>query len=154
VLEETHARRASASTNAESIVTTIEVHLQEDKVFVQLGNKQDSGHMHWILDTGTTNHMTDSRSSFTDLNEAICKMVRFGDGSVVGIEGKGTVVVECKNGEQRKLVGVYHIPKLKANILSLGQLDEDGYHILIERSVLRVWDLRGELLMKVERGAT
>jgi hypothetical protein len=61
---------------------------------------------------------------FTDLDGAIRDTVRFGDGSVVGIVGKGTIVAECKNSEQCKLAGVYLIPKLKANILSLGQLDE------------------------------
>ena len=38
----------------------------------------------------------------------------------------------CKNGEHQQLAGVYHIPKLTANIISLGQLEEDGYKILLE----------------------
>jgi hypothetical protein len=98
--------------------------------------------------------MTGSRSSFIGLDVAIYGTLHFSGGSVVGIEGKGTVVVECKNGDQRRLAGVYHIPKLNANILSLGQLDEDGYHILIEHGMLWVWDPKGEPLMKVERSAT
>jgi hypothetical protein len=106
------------------------------------------------LDIGATNDMMGSMSSFTDLDEAIGRTMHFDDGSVVGIEGKGTVVVECKNGEQQRLASVYHIPKLTANILSLGQLNEDGYRIVIEHGVLRVWDPRGELLMKVEHRAT
>jgi hypothetical protein len=98
--------------------------------------------------------MMGSRSSFIDLDEGIRGTVCFGDGSVVGIKGKGTVVVECKNGEQQRLAVVYHIPKLKANILSLDQLVKDGYRMLIERGMLRVWDPRGELLMKVDHCAT
>ena len=34
---------------------------------------------------------------------------------------------------------VYYIPKLTTNIVSLGQLDEDEYKILIEHGVLRIW---------------
>jgi hypothetical protein len=137
VLEGTHASIAPASTSAETIVNTAEVHLQEDKLFVQLGDKWDSEHACWILFTSATNHMTGSRSSFTDLKKAICGTEHFGDGSVVGIEGKGTVMMECKNGEHCKLARVYHIPKLKA-LICFGQLDEDGYGILIDRGVLRV----------------
>ena len=38
------------------------------------------------------------------------------------------------------LAFVYYIPKLTVNIVSLGQLDEDDYKILIEDGVLRIWD--------------
>ena len=54
------------------------------------------------------------------LDSKVCGNVRFGDGSVVEIEGCGTIVFICKNGEHRALTGVYYIPKLKANIISLG----------------------------------
>lgn len=107
------------------------VHLVEDQLFVQLGGNQEGDTARWILDTGATNHMTGVRSAFADLNTGVRGTVRFGDGSVVGIEGRGTVLFSRKNGEHQKLAGVYHIPKLTANIVSLGQLDEDGYKILI-----------------------
>jgi hypothetical protein len=35
--------------------------------------------------------------------------VHFGDNSVVEIEGRGTVVFNCKNGEHHALTGVYYI---------------------------------------------
>jgi transposase InsO family protein len=47
------------------------------------------------------------------------------------------------------LTGVYHIPKLIANISSLGQLEEDGYKILLEGGFLRIWDQWRRLLAKV-----
>lgn len=45
---------------------------------------------------------------------------------------------------------MYFIPKLTANIISLGQLDEDHYKILIEEGVLRIWDQRRHLLAEVQ----
>jgi hypothetical protein len=33
----------------------------------------------------------------------------------------------CKNDELGSFDGVYFIPKLTANIVSVGRLDEDGY---------------------------
>lgn len=63
-------------------------------------------------------------------------MVSFGDGSNVKIEGKGTVTFMCKNGETRTLDDVYYIPTLRNNIISLGQLAEDGNRIVIKGELL------------------
>ncbi|XP_078429382.1 uncharacterized protein LOC144701449 [Wolffia australiana] len=40
-------------------------------------------------------------------------VVRFGDSSVIGYEGKGTVKVECANGDTFKLENVLYTPTLK-----------------------------------------
>ena len=94
---------------------------------------------------------TGSRSAFSELDTGIQGTVKFGDGSVVNIQGRGIVLFKCKNGEHQALTGVYHIPRLTANIMSLGQLDAEGFKILIEDGVLRVWDLARRLLVRVRR---
>jgi hypothetical protein len=75
--------------------------------------------------------MTGDRSVFSKLNHDVRGTVRFGDGSVAEIEGSGTIIFSCKNGEHRVLTGVYYLPRLTANIISVGQLDESGCRILI-----------------------
>ena len=59
-----------------------------------------------------------------------------------------------KIGEHRVLHGVYYIPALHNSIMSLGQLDEGGSKVEIDKGVLplRIWDRRGRLLVKVRRG--
>ena len=53
--------------------------------------------------------------------------MKFGDDSVVvKIEGRGTILFVDKGGKHRKLTNVYFISRLKANLVSLGQLDEAG----------------------------
>jgi hypothetical protein len=59
---------------------------------------------------GTTNHMTGCRSAFSDLDRNIHGIVKFGDGSIVQIEGMGMILFNSKNGEHRASVGVYYIP--------------------------------------------
>lgn len=76
----------------------------------------------WYLDNGASNHMTGLRSKFHELDENVTGQVKFGDGSIVHIKGKGSVVFECENGEKRVLREVYFIPSLCSNIISLGQL--------------------------------
>lgn len=127
------------------------VHLVEEKVFAQFSDDGDKDHRRWILDTGATNHMTGSRSAFSDLDTNIVGTVRFGDGSVVEIKGIGTLLFSCKSGEHRTFAGVYFIPKLTTNILSLGQLDEIGYQIVIDGGVIKIRDVDRRLLCKVPR---
>jgi hypothetical protein len=68
------------------------VHLREEKVLVQHGEKKECDAGVWIYDTGATNHMSGSRATFSELDKMICRTVRFGDDSVAEIEGCGMVV--------------------------------------------------------------
>jgi hypothetical protein len=96
--------------------------------------------------------MTGTRVFFSDLDTNIAGTVRFGDGAVARIEGRGTILFECKTGEHRPLPNTYFIPRLTANIISCGQLDESRYEILICEGVMRVRDERDRLLARICRG--
>lgn len=102
----------------------------------------------WYLDNGASNYMTGHREKFCELNENVTGQVRFGDGSTVKIERKGTIVFKCKNGEEHTLREVY-IPSLCNNIISLGQLSEDGNKVVLNEEHLWVYDEREKLLIKV-----
>jgi hypothetical protein len=95
-----------------------------EKVFVQLREEGERDAKSWVLDTEATNHMSGSRAAFAELDMAICVTMRFGDDSVMRIEGCTTVLFECKNGKHRAFTGVYYIPNLTTNIVSVGQLNE------------------------------
>ncbi|GJT98735.1 putative RNA-directed DNA polymerase [Tanacetum coccineum] len=95
--------------------------------------------------------MTGDKDKFRDLNEIVHGYVKFGNESKVRIEGKGSIVFQCKNGELRKLDEVYYIPDLFSNIISLGQLAEGGDEIKIKDPFLWVHDTTGNLLVKVQR---
>ncbi|XP_066162150.1 uncharacterized protein [Oryza sativa Japonica Group] len=124
------------------------------KVFASLDDAAERSQRRWILDTGATNHMTGSRSLFAELDTAITGTVKFGDGLVVSIEGRDTILFACKTGEHRALTGVYFIPRLTANIVSLRQIDEAGSKVLIYHEVLRIWDPQGRLLVRDQPGYT
>jgi hypothetical protein len=109
--------------------------LNQERVFP---SKYDEGA--WVLDTGATNHMTGSRTSMADLDESVRGAVRFGDGSTVEICGVGAVMMAGKNQEHRVLTEVYYIPSLRCNIVSLGQLEEAGCRVEIDKGVLEVFE--------------
>jgi hypothetical protein len=79
--------------------------------------------------------------------------VKFGDGSVIDIEGHGTILFIGNGGEHHRLSGVYLMPRLKSNIVSLGQLDEGGCLIYIEWGFLKIRDSNRHFLTKVRHMA-
>ncbi|XP_074347159.1 uncharacterized protein LOC141685989 [Apium graveolens] len=114
-------------------------------------NNKSGGSNVWYLDNGASNHMTGERSKFKELGEQVTGKVRFGDGSTVDIKGKGSVLFKCKNGEEKLFHEVYFIPTLCNNILSLGQLSEEGNRVVMHGDFPWMYDKEKKLLMKVRR---
>ena len=54
--------------------------------------------------------MTGSKAAFSELNNDVTGTVKFGDSSRVEIQGRGTIIFRCQNGEHRVLTDVYYIP--------------------------------------------
>ncbi|KAH0678451.1 hypothetical protein KY284_019536 [Solanum tuberosum] len=73
------------------------------------------------LDTGCSNHI-------------------FGDSSTVSAIGKGDIKIRTKNGFEETIPNVLYISALKSNLLSVGQLQEKGYVITIEKSACEIYN--------------
>jgi hypothetical protein len=142
VEEAVKAEQRSASTT---------VDLDEPRAQVHLGAVGGEQEQKWYLDSGTNNHMTDSKAAFSELDDSIADTVKFGDGSRVVIRGHGTVIFWCRNSEHRVLMDVYYIPQLRSSIVSLGQLDEHSSEVLIKDGILSIRDQERRLLAKVKR---
>jgi hypothetical protein len=102
-----------------------------------------------MVETRASNHMTGARAAFSNLDTSVSSTMKFGDGSIMRIEGCGTILFACKNGEHRTCGNVYFIPCLTTNIISYGQLDEVGYQILVHDSTMCVRDEPARLLAKI-----
>lgn len=129
--------------------------LNEENVMPRLeGDKMEKKFSQlWYLDNGASNHMTGDKAKFSKLDENITGEVKFGDGSTVCIKGKGSVSFRCKTGEERVFNDVFYIPSLCNNILSLGQMSEQGNKVILQGEFLWVYDKVGKLLMRVQRSA-
>jgi hypothetical protein len=95
--------------------------------------------------------MSGARSAFSEINFGVRGSVKFGDSSVMEIEGRGTILFLRKSGEHRRLSEVYYIPKLRANIISLGQMEEGGCTIVLKHRALCILDESDQLLTMVHR---
>jgi hypothetical protein len=151
--EEASLMLASATLiRSEVISSSAEVEIHEDKVFAHHDEKEHNAGT-WVLHTGATNHMSGCRAAFTKIDTTVLGTVHFGDDLVARIEGRGTVVFMCKNGESLSFDRVYFIPRLTTNIVSVGQLNEIGYKIDIDTDMMKIREPGGVLLAKVKREA-
>lgn len=105
----------------------------------------------WHLNHVASNHMTGVKSFFQKLNENTKGKVKFGDGSCVNIDGKGSILFKAKYGEQKLLTDIYYIPGLKSNILSLGKVTEYGCDVRMRLDYLTLPDPGRRLILNVKR---
>lgn len=94
----------------------------------------------WYVDTGCSNHMSGSKSSFSNLNEDFHSSVSFGDCSTVKVLGKGDIKIKTKNGFVETISNVLYVPDLKNDLLSAGQLQKKGYIITFKEGACEIYD--------------
>jgi hypothetical protein len=84
----------------------------------------------WLLDNGCNNHMTGNKELLSCLDFSISSDITLGNDHLVKFQGKGTVPILTKQNVKKDICNVYHVPDLKHNLLSVGQLIEKGYKVL------------------------
>ena len=97
--------------------------------------------------------MTGRKEFFKKLDESITGSMKFGDNSRIQIEGRGEIEVSQKDGSNLCLSNVLFIPKLEANILSLGRLDEEGYRMVMGEGKITIFNPFGQLFTEVHRSS-
>ena len=89
---------------------------------------------------------------FKEMQKIEIGHVSFGDASKVEVKGRGVIHFLQKDGVMRSIQGVYYVPDLKTNILSMGQLIEKGYSIFLKDRLLHLKDKQGRLVARVKIG--
>ena len=82
------------------------------------------------MDSGASFHTTPHREIIQ--NYATCDFgkVYLADGSALDVVGMGDARILLPNGFVWLLEKVRHIPNLRRNLISVGQLDDEGHTIL------------------------
>ena len=78
--------------------------------------------------------------------EAANSKVRLGNGALVDVKGKGTIGVQTKK-DSRFIRGVLYMPDLNQNLLSVGQLVENGYSLHFEDYNCTIFDKEKDKLV-------
>jgi hypothetical protein len=94
----------------------------------------------WLLDSGCNNHMMGKKYLLSCIDSSISSDITLGNDSLVKVQGKGTVPILTKHNVKKDINNVYHVPDLKHNLLSVGQLIEHGYKVLFEGASCKMYD--------------
>ncbi|RVW18807.1 Retrovirus-related Pol polyprotein from transposon TNT 1-94 [Vitis vinifera] len=84
----------------------------------------------WVLDSGASFHTTPHREIIQNYIAGDFGKVYLADGSALDVVGLGDVRISLPNGSVWLLEKVRHIPDLRRNLISVGQLDDEGHAIL------------------------
>ncbi|HEX4849418.1 MAG TPA: DDE-type integrase/transposase/recombinase, partial [Puia sp.] len=95
---------------------------EDDALILSLDNADDS----WVLDSGASFHATPHRNYFLDYVQGDFGLVYLGDNEPCQIVGKGRIKIKLQNGNHWLLQEVRHVPRLSRNLISAGQLTEQG----------------------------
>lgn len=83
--------------------------------------------------------------------------VKFVDDNTLMVEGMGDVIINRKNGSQAIIIGVLFVPVMKCNLLSIGQLVEKGYTVIMgNNDRVELYDRNKKLILtsKISRNRT
>jgi len=101
----------------------------------------------WFLDSGCSNHMCGKKEYFSELDENFSNSMKLGNNSNMVVNGKGNIRLDV-NGVISIISGVFYVPELKNNLLSLGQLQEKGLSILFQQGQCKIYHPNKGLIMK------
>ncbi|KAI5353156.1 hypothetical protein L3X38_006049 [Prunus dulcis] len=80
----------------------------------------------WIADSGASHHMVGNSSQLDHVTPCnVDENVTVGNGAGLTIKNLGTATISCAQSTSLHLPSVLHVPKLKANLLSVHQLFKD-----------------------------
>lgn len=121
----------------------------QDALIISVDNITDS----WVVDSSSSFHATPHRKYFQDYVQCDFGQVRLDNDKPCNIVGKGKVQIKLQNGNQWLLKEVKHVPYLTKNLISIGQLRNEGY---ITTFIDKTWkDTKGALVVaKGERVGT
>ncbi|CAL1396853.1 unnamed protein product [Linum trigynum] len=91
----------------------------------------------WHLDSAAVNHMTSVRSVFENLQPSSGISLQVADGSSISVARVGSVKTR-----RLSLPQAYYVPKLTPNLVSVGQLADDGCRITFDGRGCTVQDMR------------
>ena len=83
--------------------------------------------------------------SFVELDRSYSSIVKLGDRKLKKVEGKRTIAVHTKEGNQKFIHDVLYVPRLSQNIFSVGQLLRKCYSLHFDNGVCTVYDKKNKL---------
>ena len=113
---------------------------RSDALILSLAESSES----WVIDFGVSFYDTSRQDSFQNYVKSGLGKVYIGD-EPRDIVRKDDVVISLSNGSTLKLRNVRHVPKLKRNLISVGQLADGGMKTTFDVDVCKI--TKGAMVM-------
>ena len=106
----------------------------------------------WYLNSGCSNHMSGNETLFSFIDKSFKFEIKMGNNGTLPVVGKGSIMVRTKKDEKKEIQNVYFAPSMKHNLMSIGQLIQNGYKVLMEndKCVIQEKDGSKNLLAAVQ----
>lgn len=98
----------------------------------------------WYFDSGCSRHLTGKQQVLTSYTEISGGKVTFGDGGNGTVRGVGNV----KDSNQPSLINVYYVEDLKANLISISQLCDEGLEIVFTKTDCQAINDKGNIILE------
>ncbi|GJS56168.1 zinc finger, CCHC-type containing protein [Tanacetum coccineum] len=99
----------------------------------------------WIINSRGSYHMAYKRDYLLDFEEYYSGNVLLGDGRECRVRGTGKVRVQIRDGLIFVLDNVRYVSKLRRNLISLGNLEKEGFTVKMQSGKIKV--IRGSLVV-------
>jgi hypothetical protein len=116
----------------------------QDALILSIDNISES----WLVDSEASFHATPHRKHFLDYVQGDFGQVHLGGDAPCKIVGMRKVNIKQRNGNQWLFKKVRHVPNLRKNLISIGQLESEGCISIFTDKMLNV--TKGSLV--IEKG--
>jgi transposase InsO family protein len=121
-------KKKSRANIAECLNTQLDRFRSHDPEFVE-------GNQSWVLDSGATHHVTNTRKWYKNFNvEEDIRNVRLGGATSLRVKGSGTIhLTVFNNGVSSTIVlnQVLYVPSMRRQLLSMSRLASENYNIKV-----------------------
>ncbi|GAA0144243.1 hypothetical protein LIER_04740 [Lithospermum erythrorhizon] len=93
--------------------------------------------------------MTGDKELFRELDKSLASKVRIGNGEHIHVKGNGVVAIESCTGT-KLICNVLYVPDIDQNLLSVGQLVENGFKVIFENKVCLIKDENDNDVFKIK----
>ncbi len=92
----------------------------------------------WVLDSGSTHHVTNQKAFLHDFCDSRTVPIRYGSGEVLDSCGMGTVRLLVDGSQRITLQEVLYVPQAPANLISIRRVTQKGVKTLFEDDVCQL----------------
>lgn len=94
----------------------------------------------WLVDCGSSRHMTRYHSGLTDLIEHKSSVeVEMGEETTYLIQGIGSTSFRLDSSTKLKIAEILYIPSIKKNILSVSSFEDKGFQVTFMEGKSLLW---------------